>query len=82
MKMNTSQQAKNDGSRNIIVQALGDGITVTVGCPYLTLIPPRNRLRAILTEVDLLNPHKHGCQSLIFVVIWLDTGELLGNRRP
>jgi hypothetical protein len=56
MKMNTSQQAKNDGSRHIIVQALGDGITVTVGCPYLTLIPPRNRLRAILTQVDLLNP--------------------------
>jgi tetratricopeptide (TPR) repeat protein len=57
--MNSGQDARVDGSHNIIVQVAGDGIHVDIGRPHLTLIPPRNRVprRITPTEVDLLNPY-------------------------
>ena len=64
--MNSGQDARVDGSHNIIVQAAGDGIHVDVGRPHLTLIPPRNRVprRITPTEVDLLNPY-HRAVALV-----------------
>ena len=55
--MNAGQQARADGSGNIIVQAAGDGIHINVGLPHLTLIPPRVRAPQIRNEIDLLNPY-------------------------
>jgi tetratricopeptide (TPR) repeat protein len=56
-EIKASQAATTDGSHNIIVQAAGDGISVNVGLPHLTLIPPRKRLPLTRTEIDLLNPY-------------------------
>ena len=56
--MNAGQNAQVDGHGNIIVQAAGDGVHVTVGQPHLTLIPPYNRVPSIQTEIDLLNPYR------------------------
>ena len=56
--MNAKQDAKVDGSHNIVVQAAGDGIHVNVGLPHLTLIPPRNRVPQTRTEIGLLNPYR------------------------
>ncbi len=55
-----TQDAKVDGNGNLIVQASGDGISINVNQPHLTLIPPRNRIprKAKLTETDLLNPYR------------------------
>src|SRR6266702_4255297 len=55
--MKAKQKADARGSGNIIVQAAGDGIHVSVGQPHLTLIPPANRAPQIRTEIDLLNPY-------------------------
>ena len=55
--MSVRQQARAEGSGNIIVQAEGDGIHINVGLPHLTLIPPRNRAPKVRTEIDLLNPY-------------------------
>ena len=57
--MEGKQQANVDGSRNIIVQAAGDGIHVTIGLPQLTLIPPRRRLATPKPRnvVEALNPY-------------------------
>jgi hypothetical protein len=55
--MSAGPTAQADGSHNIIVQAVGDGIHINVGLPHLTLIPPRNRAPQIRTEIDLLNPY-------------------------
>ena len=52
------------GSHNLTVQIAGDGNSVVVGQPHLTLIPPGSRARAIRTEIDLLNPY---CRSLDLV---------------
>jgi hypothetical protein len=59
--MSSEQQTLSvAGDHNIVVQAKGDGVNITVGLAHLTLIPPRNRVpRAPLrTEVDLLNPYR------------------------
>lgn len=52
--MKAGQQARADGSGNIIVQAVGDGIHINIGLPHLTLIPPHNRAPQVRTEIDLL----------------------------
>lgn len=54
-----SQSAHADGSGNIIVQAAGNGISISLGQPHLTLVPPRDRRprKDRLTELDLLNPY-------------------------
>src|SRR5581483_9013630 len=62
--MKPNQQAKAEGTNSIIVQALGDGINISVGSPRLTLIPPRNRAHAIRTEFDLLNAY---CRSTALI---------------
>ncbi len=55
--MSVRQQARAEGSGNIIVQAEGNGIHINIGRPHLTLIPPRNRAPTVRTEIDLLNPY-------------------------
>jgi len=55
--MSVGQQARAVGSGNVIVQAEGDGINISLGLPHLTLIPPRNRVPQVRTEIDLLNPY-------------------------
>ena len=56
--MKANQKVRIDGDGNITVQAVGDGISIAVGLPHLTLIPPRNRLpRRSPGPVDLLNPY-------------------------
>ncbi len=54
----SSQTARAVGDRNIIVQASGSGNTINVaGLPYLTLISPlRNKVRAPVKDLDLLDP--------------------------
>ncbi|MBB5057430.1 tetratricopeptide (TPR) repeat protein [Granulicella aggregans] len=41
----TEHDASPQGDHNIIVQAQGDGINITVGLPHLTLVPWQNRVR-------------------------------------
>jgi tetratricopeptide (TPR) repeat protein len=60
----SSQSAAVYGALNIVVQIEGDGNSITVGRPHLTLIPPRNRAREIRTEIDLLNAY---CRSIALV---------------
>jgi hypothetical protein len=55
--MSVRQQAQADGSGNIIVQAEGDGIHISVGLPHLALVPPSRLTPPIRTEIDLLNPY-------------------------
>ena len=57
--MKANQAAHVKGDHNITVQAVGDGISIQLGLPHLTLIPPRNRLpRKSPSPVDLLNPYR------------------------
>ncbi len=44
-----------DGSYNIVVQAKGDGITIDIDRPHLTLNRRHGRPREIKTDLDLLN---------------------------
>ena len=62
--MKPTQQAKTEGANNVIVQAIGDGIQITIGRPHLMLIPPRSRAREIRSEIDLLNAY---CRSIALV---------------
>ncbi|MGD0652028.1 MAG: hypothetical protein ABSA97_12990 [Verrucomicrobiia bacterium] len=50
------QTIKNQRTGSIIVQAAGNGINITVGSPWLTLIPVQRRLKEtpITGEVQLL----------------------------
>ena len=54
------QDASVTGSGNIVVQLKGDGSSVTVGLPWLTLIPVRRRLRSspVTHELQLLDAYR------------------------
>jgi len=55
-----TQAIQNEGSGNIFVQAQGDGITVTIGLPHLTLVPVQRRLKhsQITSEIQLLDAYR------------------------
>ncbi|MBB5057428.1 tetratricopeptide (TPR) repeat protein [Granulicella aggregans] len=74
--------ASPQGNHNIIVQAYGDGINISVGMPHLTLVPYQNRIRSdpqrdiqILDPVFRAVPLVGRDSDLNFLLNWLGTGE-------